>query len=82
MSDLYLCACEQFYKAHGPDCPAKRQFDDLKVKLAEAERAIDEVNVGMKDGAPVIWIQSKPGYYMSVREAIDAAKKDEEHGKL
>lgn len=57
-------------------------MQDVKAKLEAIGRYINEneVNVGLKDGKPVIRIQSEPGYYMSVCEAVDAAKKDEERG--
>ena len=41
MSDLYLCACEQFYTAHDPDCPAQRQY---LLAVAEIERLRNELD--------------------------------------
>ena len=75
MSDLYLCACEQFYKAHGPDCPAKRQFDDLKVKLAEAEK-VNRIAAGCISVAYPHFHSKHPQDVLDwlKRQAIDAAK--------
>ena len=38
MSDLYVCACEQFYTDHHPECPARRQYDELR---DAAQRMVD-----------------------------------------
>ena len=36
-SPLYACACEQFYDGkHHPECPARRQWEELQSELAAA----------------------------------------------
>ena len=50
-----------------------RVRDDLKQQLAELNKAIDDINVGVKDGKCFIWIWGKPGMFLSARDAIDAA---------
>ena len=46
---------------------------EFQRKLKQTEQAIDSINVGLKDGEPVIWITSVPGFYLSAREAINKA---------
>jgi len=40
-SPLYACACEQFYDGkHHPECPARRQWEELQSDLAAAREEI------------------------------------------
>jgi len=45
MSDdaLPLCACEQYYDSHHPECPARRAYEALASRLDSAENAMREV---------------------------------------
>lgn len=40
MTDLALCACEQFYKEHHPDCPARRQWEQAADRIEQLESAL------------------------------------------
>lgn len=37
MTDLYACACAEFYGRHHDECPAQRQHDALASQLAAAQ---------------------------------------------
>lgn len=40
-SPLYACACEQFYDGkHHPECPARRQWEELQSELAAAREEL------------------------------------------
>ncbi len=43
MTELSLCACGEFYQAHHPECPARRDYERLE---AENKRLREALNPG------------------------------------
>lgn len=37
-----LCACEQYYDSHHPECPARRAYEALASRLGTAEKLLRE----------------------------------------
>ena len=49
-SPLYACACEQFYDGkHHPECPARRQWEELQSDLAAARAELERAREALID---------------------------------
>ena len=42
--DLPMCACEQFYATHHPECPVRRRIAELEAALAKVKAQADYIN--------------------------------------